>query len=142
MRNENLRASQKTFFAFPHLVKWASEDLICKHPTQENMWRYRGRTDDIIVLLNGSNLNPLLMEGIVIMHPKVVFVILPGTGKSETARLIEVINPLESLSDSAVLLEELWRTIMEINDAAQNGRVSKDKVISTTKDKPMLRAGK
>ena len=58
------------------------------------------------------------------------------------AWMIEIINPPSGLDDSAVLLEELRPTIMESNDTAQNGRVSKYKVIFTTKDKPMLRAGK
>jgi acyl-coenzyme A synthetase/AMP-(fatty) acid ligase len=142
VKNDMLKASQKVFFIFPNASEWPSKDLMSRHPTKSNMWRYRGRTDDIIVLLNGTNVNPLLMEGIMMMHPKVVSAILTGTGKAETAWLLEVNPPPESSEQTVAWMNELGPTIEKANEAAHNGKVSKGKIVFTTKEKPMLRAGK
>ncbi|KAF7944016.1 hypothetical protein EAE96_010426 [Botrytis aclada] len=110
----------------------------------EGMWKYRGRTDDIIVLLNGVNINPLLMEGILMTHPKVVAALLTGTGKVKADWLIEVVHPPQNEEETTSLVEELWPTVEKANDATYRteGKVSKDNIIFTSKDKPMLRAGK
>jgi len=120
VKDERLGASQKIFRNFPHLSEWPSKDLMSKHPTVDRMWKYRGRTDDILVLDSGNNINPLHMEGIIMMHPKVVSALLTGTGKPHPAWLIEVIHPPEGPEETATLLEELWPTIVKANDAAHN----------------------
>ncbi|KAF5872926.1 putative nrps-like enzyme protein [Botrytis fragariae] len=134
------------YMTFSPLVgaQWPTKDLMSKHPTKEGMWKYRGRTDDIIVLLNGVNINPLLMEGILMSHPKVVAALLTGTGKVKAAWLIEVVHPPQNEEETTSLVEELWPTVEKANDATYRteGKVSKDNIIFTSKDKPMLRAGK
>ncbi|TGO32047.1 hypothetical protein BHYA_0361g00020 [Botrytis hyacinthi] len=107
-------------------------------------WKYRGRTDDIIVLLNGVNVNPLLMEGILMSHPKVVAALLTVTGKVKAAWLIEIVHPPQNEEEATSLVEELWPTVEKANDATYRteGKVSKDNIIFTSKDKPMLRARK
>ncbi|KAF7889766.1 uncharacterized protein EAF02_002181 [Botrytis sinoallii] len=125
-----------------------------KHPTKEGMvkltndvpffwWKYHGRTNYIIVLLNGVNINPLLMEGILISHPKVVCSLLTGTEKVKAAWLIEVVHPPQNEEETTSLIEELCPTVEKANDATYRteGKVSKDHIIFTSKDKPMLRAG-
>ncbi|KAF7952222.1 uncharacterized protein EAE97_001719 [Botrytis byssoidea] len=69
-------------------------------------------------------------------HPKVVPALLTGTGK--------VIHPPQNEEETTTLVEELCPTVESANDATYRteGKVSKAKIIFTSKDKPMLRAGK
>ncbi|TGO08305.1 hypothetical protein BTUL_0215g00080 [Botrytis tulipae] len=144
VRDDALCASQKVFFIYPHLTQWPTKDLMSKHPTKEGMWKYRGRTDDIIVLLNDVNINPLLMERILMSHPKVVAALLTGTGNVKGAWPIGVVHPPQNEEETTSLVEELWPTVEKANDATYRteGKGSKDKIIFTSKDKSMLRAGK
>ncbi|KAF7908494.1 uncharacterized protein EAF01_004249 [Botrytis porri] len=114
VRDDALCASQKVFFIHPHLTQWPTKDLMSKHPTNEGMWNYRGRTDDIIVLLNGVNINLLLMEGILMSHPKVVAALLTGTEKVKAAWLTEVVHPSQNEEETTSLVEELWPAVMPL----------------------------
>jgi len=143
VKNPKLQASQKVFFIYPELSEWPSKDLMSKHPTEEGMWRYRGRKDDILVMLHGANVNPQLMEGIVMSHPKVKSALLTGTARLECAWLIEAANPPRSAEEIQALIDDVWPTIEKSNEAGLSiGRVSKDKIVFTSNEKPMMRAGK
>ncbi|TGO75704.1 hypothetical protein BELL_0197g00110 [Botrytis elliptica] len=107
VRDDALCASQK----------WPTKDLMSKHPTKEDMWKYRGRTDDIIVLSNGVNINPLLMKRILMSHPKVVAALLTGTEMVKAAWLIEVVHPPQNEEETTSLIEELWPTVEKANNA-------------------------
>lgn len=76
-------------------------------------------------------------------HPKVVAAFFTGTGKVKAAWLIEVVHPPQNEEETTSLVEELWPTVEKANDATYRteGKVSKDRIIFTSKDKPMLRAG-
>lgn len=145
VRKPELAGAQHIFCAFPDLKEWRSKDLFSKHPTKAGLWRYRGRIDDMLVLSSGANVNPLFMEGVLMTHPKVVSALLTGAGRAETAWLIEVCEPPQSLEEHESLIEELWPTIEIANNEAHvrdNARVRKCKVIFVTKEKPVLRAAK
>ncbi|CCD55778.1 similar to AMP-binding enzyme [Botrytis cinerea T4] len=140
-----LNGAQHIFCAFPELNEWHSKDLFSKHPTKPDLWRYEGRTDDILVLSTGANINPLSMEGVLMTHPKVVSALLTGERKPETAWLIEVCDPPENVEDRQSLIEELWSTIEKANDEAHvriEAKVKRSNIIFVTKEKPMSRAAK
>ncbi|KAI5917609.1 hypothetical protein F4810DRAFT_704756 [Camillea tinctor] len=71
VRNPELKAFQGIFRTFPKLQEWPLKYLYSKHPTQDNVWLYRGRTDDIVVFSNGEKLNPLEMDSIIDANPAV-----------------------------------------------------------------------
>ncbi|KAK6609005.1 thioester reductase domain-containing protein [Botrytis cinerea] len=140
-----LNGAQHIFCAFPELNEWHSKDLFSKHPTKPDLWRYEGRTDDILVLSTGANINPLSMEGVLMTHPKVVSALLTGERKPETAWLIEVCDPPQNVEDRQSLIEELWSTIEKANDEAHvriEAKVKRSNIIFVTKEKPMSRAAK
>jgi hypothetical protein len=144
-KKSELQGAQHIFCAFPELSEWHSNDLFSKHPTKPDLWRYQGRTDDILVLSTGSNVNPLVTEGVLLTHPKVVSALLVGEGRSETAWLIEVCDPPQNIQDSQALVEELWSTIEKANDEVHvriDCKVRRSNIIFVTKEKPMLRAAK
>ncbi|KAF4637858.1 hypothetical protein G7Y89_g212 [Cudoniella acicularis] len=116
---------QHIFCTFPELNKWHSKDLFSKHPRKEELRRYRGRSDDMIVLSNATNVNPLLIEGILTQHLKVITVLLTGTNKPGVAWLLEVIEPPENGEQKRVLIEELWPVVEKANAVVHEmGRVA------------------
>ena len=142
VRESKVEAAQFIFFTFPQLSEWPSKDLFSKHPTKP-LWRYRGRSDDTIVMSNGFKINPSVMEGIVSSHPSVVSALLTGDGQLQAAWLIEVRNPPVSGGETTYLVDELWPAIEKANEIGPiQARVSRDAIVFTTKDKPMFRAGK
>ncbi|KAI9643342.1 hypothetical protein NHQ30_007961 [Ciborinia camelliae] len=144
-KKPELQGAQHIFCSFPELSEWHSKDLFSKHATKPDLWRYEGRTDDILVLSTGGNINPLFMEGVLMTHPKVISALLVGEGRPETAWLIEVCDPPQNVVDSQALVEELWSTIEKANDEAHvriEAKVRKSNIVFVTKEKPMLRAAK
>ena len=133
---------QFVFLNFPDLEEWPTKDLMSKHPTRD-LWRYRGRRDDIIVMSNGLKINPLILEGIVMSHPQVISALLIGTGRTKAAWLIEPRLPPSNESERITLVEDIWPSIEKVNEAApKQARIEKDWIMFTTKEKPMARAGK
>ena len=94
-------------------------------------------------MANGLKINPLVMEGIVSSHPRVVFALLTTDGQSQVAWLIEVRDPPVCDDDIACLLEDIWPTVETANEIGPiHARVPKGAVVFVTKAKPMSRAGK
>ena len=133
---------QFVFLNFPELEEWHTKDLMSKHPTRD-LWRYRGRRDDMIVMNNGLKINPLILEGIVMSHAQIISALLTGTGRTKSAWLIELRDPPSNESERAALVEDIWPVIEKANETApKQARVEKDWIMFTTKEKPMARAGK
>ncbi|TVY89396.1 Non-canonical non-ribosomal peptide synthetase [Lachnellula willkommii] len=142
-KRPEIQEAQFVFQNFPHLTEYRTKDLFSKHPTRDDLWRFRGRTDDIIVLGNGRLIEPALMESSVAAHPKVRAGLLCSDGKSKVGLLVEAVVPPGSAEESAALLEEIWPVVVSSN-AVMNvfGRVDKPLILFARKDKPFSRAGK
>jgi hypothetical protein len=56
-------------YEYLHLDEWRINDLYERHATKTQLWRYIGRTDDIIVLGNGEKINPVPFEKLDEGHP-------------------------------------------------------------------------
>ena len=142
VRDPKIQSIQVIFHIFPELSEWPSKDMFSKHPTKD-LWRYRGRRDDIIIMANGLKINPIPMEGTVMSHPQVICALLVGTDHIKTAWLIEPKEPPTSVTDKNKLIEDIWPFIEKASqDAPAQGHISKDAILFTTKEKPMLRAAK
>lgn len=144
VRDENLKGMQPTFETFPDLQEFSTHDLFSKHPTKHDHWLYCGRSDDVIVFLNGEKTNPILMEGLLQNHPDVRSALVVGQNRFEAALLIEPSQHLKvSSSDRAKLIENLWPVVEEANRISPAyARVSKSHILFTSSEKPMSRAGK
>ena len=144
VRDEQLRSYQSCFTIFPHLQELSSHDLFSKHPTKPDLWRYRGRSDDVITFLNGEKTNPVSMEGLISSRPEVRSVLVIGQSRFEAALLVEPSqsSPL-SMNDRATFIETLWPIIEKANhQCPAHARISKSRILFTTPEKPMSRAGK
>lgn len=144
VRDERLKGLQPTFEIFPDLQEFSTHDLFSKHPTKHDHWLCRGRSDDVIVFLNGEKTNPSLMEGLVQNHPDVRSALVVGQNRFEAALLIEPSQHSKvSTSGRAELIENLWPVVEEANrKSPAYARVSKSHILFTSPVKPMSRAGK
>ena len=143
VKDPKLKDLQYVFLNFPELSEWPMNDLYSKHPTKPDLWRYRGRSDDIVVLASGLKVNPLAMEGVVMSHPEVIAALITGQYHSQPALLVEVREPPAAPDDAAALLDRIWPTVERANkEGSVHCQLSKDLIIFTASDKPMLRAGK
>ena len=143
VRQKELELYQGIFRTFPDLQEYSMHDLYSKHPTKPDYWRYRGRSDDVIVLVNGEKLNPLTMEQIIGSHPEVRSVLIVGQARFQTALLIEPTKPDLSEESKGKLIESIWPVIEKANsEYPAHARLSSSLLLFTTPAKPMSRAGK
>lgn len=125
---------------FRDIKEWRTKDLFRPHATKPNLWRFHGRTDDIIVLSNGEKFNPVPSEAIINSHPLVNAALIVGQGHFQAALLVE---PVKTTKSSSELINELWPTIEKANAQAQShGRIVKSMVAIAGSSNPFERAGK
>ena len=70
-RNKHWPLFQGIFHTFPAEQSINFKDLYVKHPTKPNLWAFKGRSDDIVVLSNGYKISPLDTEAFVTTHPAI-----------------------------------------------------------------------
>lgn len=67
-RNEHWPLFQGIFHTFPDQDSINFEDLYVRHPTKPNLWAFKGRSDDLVVLSNGYKISPLETEAFITTH--------------------------------------------------------------------------
>ncbi|KAM0157190.1 hypothetical protein ACHAPG_004872 [Botrytis cinerea] len=84
------------------------------------------------------------MERILMSRSRIFAALLTGTAKVKAAWLTEIVHPPQNEEETTSLIEEFWPTVEKANDTSYRAesKVSKDNIIFTSKDKPMLRAEK
>ena len=128
------------FCNFPDIEEWHTKDLFRPHPTKPNLWRFHGRTDDIIVLSNGSKFNPTPSEAIVAGHKFLSGAVIVGLGKFQPALLVELRDGVDLPSEAVI--DEIWPTVQQANaQAPGHGRVIRS-MIAVATAKRFERAGK
>ncbi|KAI9794020.1 MAG: putative NRPS-like protein biosynthetic cluster [Peltula sp. TS41687] len=128
-------------FNFPDFKEWRTRDLFKPHPTKPNLWRYYGRSDDIIVFSNGQKFNPGPAESIIQGHPDISAAVIVGTGRSLAALIVEP-NEITNL-DPASLVREIWPTVEKANtQSPAYGRVIQSMIVVASVEKPFQRAPK
>jgi thioester reductase-like protein len=89
VRKPRFSKHQGAFCTFPDAGEYAMKDLYEKHVSKPNLWRYRGRLDDIIVLSNGEKFNPSGAESRVGQESDVKSALIVGTAQDQPALLVE-----------------------------------------------------
>lgn len=135
--------TQATFHTFPNIPEWRTKDLWEQHPSNVNLWRYKGRKDDVIVFSNGEKLNPVGFEKTLESNIKVQGAVVVGQGRFQSGLLIEPSWDTLGDYDTDELLNALWPFIEETNaDMPAHGRVWKSKIAFAKREKPFKRAPK
>ncbi|PYI07705.1 NRPS-like enzyme [Aspergillus sclerotiicarbonarius CBS 121057] len=78
------------FHVFPQLTEYRTNDLFEPHPSKANLWRSKGRGDDVIVLNNGEKLNPIDAERLLESHPLISHAAIFGQDRFQVALLLEL----------------------------------------------------
>ncbi|TGO45147.1 hypothetical protein BCON_0418g00100 [Botryotinia convoluta] len=143
-RNLDPEKLQPIFKIFPKLQQWRSKDLYSPHPTQPDLWLYRGRGDDIIVFLTGEKTNPISMEHRLNQHPEIRQAMVIGTLRFQAALLIELVDQKTmSATERAEVIERIWPAIEDANlTCPAHARIAKSHIFFTEPGRPILMSGK
>lgn len=141
-RDKAIEIFQGVFYTFPDADSYSMRDLYIPHPTREGWWRSAGRVDDVVIFADAKKLNPIPYEAIIEEHPAVATALICGTGRTRPAVLIQPMQWPENEETGKCLLEEICSSFKRANEAGPvYGRLIKELVVLTKKDKPMARAG-
>ncbi|RAH43033.1 NRPS-like enzyme [Aspergillus brunneoviolaceus CBS 621.78] len=126
------------FHSFPHLTEYRTGDLFEPHPSKPDLWRAKGRADDVIVLSNGEKLNPVDAERQLETHPLVHRAAIFGQERFQVALIVE--PEWDSLPESWTqesLLRDLAPTLNEANGLLPaHGQVHHTHVTLALPDRP------
>lgn len=70
-RNKHWPLFQGIFHTFPSLQSYNFKDLYVRHPIKPNLWAFKGRNDDVVILSNGYKISPLDTESYIATHPAI-----------------------------------------------------------------------
>lgn len=139
-RNEHASLFQGIFHTFPDEQSINFKDLYMRHPTKPNLWAFKGRNDDLIVLSNGYKILPLEIEAFISTHPAINGCLVIGSNKPQAGLLIELKN---SSSKSDELFESIWATVEKANSISRHtDQLLRDFVTFAEPDKPFIRTDK
>ncbi|GAA87826.1 NRPS-like enzyme [Aspergillus luchuensis IFO 4308] len=123
---------------FPSFTEYHTKDLFTRHPSNPRLWKHHGRLDDVIVLSNGFKFNPVILETMIEAHPLISRALVVGKGQFHTALLVEPYwDAFNSYLDPNSFIDDIWPAIEEANKTiAAHGRIMKDKIALSKRDKP------
>lgn len=114
IRQSGQRKHQGAFWTFPDLQEYPMKDLYEQHPTKPDLWVYKGRLDDTIILANGEKIFPKAAEAMIARNPSVGSAMLVGTGYTQAALLVE---PAESPQTDSCLKNCHASVLEEVRNA-------------------------
>ncbi|KAF7556944.1 hypothetical protein G7Z17_g989 [Cylindrodendrum hubeiense] len=139
-RNQDWPLFQGIFHTFPDKDSVNFKDLYMRHPTKPNLWAFKGRSDDLIVLSNGYKISPLETESFVTTHPAIEGCLIFGTGKPQAGLLIEL---KDASNKTEELLNSIWDTVRKANSMSRHkNQLLRDFVTFAEPDKPFIRTDK
>ncbi|KAF7165602.1 hypothetical protein CNMCM6106_001683 [Aspergillus hiratsukae] len=139
-RNEHWPLFQGIFHTFPEKQSINFKDLYTRHPTKPNLWAFKGRSDDLVVLSNGYKISPLETEAFITTHPAIKGCLIFGTGKPQAGLLIELKDPANKTDE---LLDSIWETVKQANSMSRHkNQLLRDFVTFATRDKAFFRTDK
>ena len=143
VRKGYLDLFQGVFSTYPNQDEYSTKDLYRRHATKPNLWKFCGRTDDVIVFSNAEKYNPVDFEDIMCSRSAIKSALMGGHGEFQSCLLIEPMKEVDNESERMNLLELIWPTVQEANQISPaHARVMKDFILFTRKEKPPQRAGK
>jgi aryl carrier-like protein len=139
-RTENWALFQGIFYTFPDEQSVNLKDLYIRHPSKRNLWAFKGRSDDAVILSNGYKISPLETEALITTHPAIDGCLVIGTGKPQAGLLIELKDPS---SRSVELFDSIWATVERANELSfQKNRLQRDSIAFAEPEKPFIRTDK
>lgn len=117
------------------------KDLFSPHPTKSNVWKYRCRLDDLILLTGEIKLYCRAIEEAIGDHPAVRGVLVGGDRRSHPFMLLEVQDDVAADHEKAV--DSIWETVEQENKRnAPSARIYRDMTLVMSSEKPLVRTPK
>lgn len=139
-RNKHWSLFQGIFHTFPDKDSINLKDLYMKHPSKPNLWAFKGRSDDLVVLSNGYKITPLETEAFISTHPAINGCLIFGTGKPQAGLLVELKEPAVK---TAELMDNIWEIVAKANSMSRHeNQLLRDFVTFSLPDKPFIRTDK
>lgn len=111
-----------------------SKDLFELHPTIPNAWKYIGRLDDRITLINGEKVLPLQIEGRIRQNTLVKEAVVFGVQKPMPGLLVFRTEAAADLSDQ-VFINAIWPTVKDANSRAEGfSQITKEMIVPISAD--------
>jgi acyl-coenzyme A synthetase/AMP-(fatty) acid ligase len=126
-RPDSLQATN-IFRTFPELQRYPTKDLWMPHPIKEGLWRYSGRTDDLVLLTGEIKLYAEGIEEAVRLHPAVSEALVGGDGRIKPFLLVWLAVPGTEGEGSVV--NDVWRHVEGVNSHnAETARIHRRMII-------------
>ncbi len=105
-----------------------TSDLFSPHPTISNAWKYLGRLDDRVTLVNGEKVLPIAFENQVRENPLVKEAVVFGIGQAFPGLLVIPSDKTKGM-DKVQIFELLWPIVKAANAKVESfSHVSKEMV--------------
>ena len=122
--------------------EYRTRDLFTPHPSNPKLWKFYGRTEDIIVLSNSAKFNPTPLESAVSAHLSVQGALAVGQGSPQAVLLIEPTHHVTQ-TPASKLIESVWPAIHLGNPLVPaHGTIMRSHVLVATPAKPFIRVPK
>lgn len=128
-----------------------TKDLFSPHPDAEVMkkgaglWKYRGRTDDLVVLSGEVKMYAGTLEERIRCHPRVKHALVGGYQRRVPFLLLEIAQGVEVETEEQKerVLDEVWPVVEEANKhVGPRGKLRRELTLLAVKEKPFVRLGK
>ncbi|KAL8941350.1 MAG: hypothetical protein Q9216_002289 [Gyalolechia sp. 2 TL-2023] len=115
---------EPVFSTLPGLTVYGTKDLYSKHPIKADLWRFRGRKDDLITLSPStssepSHMFPVPMEEAINCRPEIKSALIMGNGKPRPALLAEPneqwTEEEQSIRAQKLVQDVIWPVVAEVN---------------------------
>ncbi|GAB1517035.1 hypothetical protein RhiTH_000078 [Rhizoctonia solani] len=126
---------------------YRTKDLVVRHPFKPDLWKFVGRLDDQIILLNGEKTNPGPMEGEIVKCPIVHYAVMFGRERNQTGVLIELEEGANDLCQTKEgrlkAIQEIWPFVERANQTSPtHSRLEKQTIILVDPARPLPRTPK
>ena len=109
-----------------------TRDLWTPHATIPDAWKFAGRLDDRVTLVNGEKVLPLPMEGRIRQDPLVREVAVFGIGRTAPGLLVFPSTLAKGLS-AEDFIDRIWPSVQDANKNAEDfSQISKDMIVPTS----------
>jgi hypothetical protein len=106
-----------------------SRDIFSPHPTIPNAWKYLGRLDDRVTLLNGEKVLPLPIEGRIRQDPNVKEAVVFGIGKAVPGLLVIRSDSAREFNGQR-FIDSIWPAVQDGNAHAEAfSQISRELII-------------
>lgn len=126
---------------FPQETVFHTKDLFSPHPTKPDVWKYRCRLDDLILLTGEIKLYCRAIEEAIGDNPAVKGVLVGGDQRSHPFMLLEIHD--DAAADHERAVDAIWEIVEQENMRnAPSARIHRDMTLVMSSEKPLVRSPK